>query len=348
MANGFTHNIDQTINPNEIYNGIVDSLHNRGGETWFNRLGRVSNYATEWCLLESTPKVDSYLGTTGNEDQVYRLYFSCVKVGGEAPSGDNPLGVDGKIKSVTVYWGTREQIVDNGSNAPTIQAGTPSVRLWNLANVDAVNELSMRMTVTDRGFVVGVWTIPTVNKTEGNSLLCIQRPVNPKSGFPKQGPDTKSPIFCLYRNDSSATGRFFFSVVREQDVNASTSPVSTYGESANVFYKFTTEWAIPNMYDDYTHVIRFPYGFATSRHLYLDEMDLICLVSSSSFTIGQNFNITMYSELEPRTYSTTYGDLKYGDFVYASGSGNNATYTPSTNIISGGRIAILTAGGGVD
>ncbi len=347
MATGFTHTIMQTINTLDIFKGIVDSLNTFGGETWFNKLGGAESLESIWSLLESTPKVDSYLSTSGNSNQIYRLYFEGVKKGGSDPTLENPEGVPGKLTTMRVFWGTPEQIIfKSNSIQPSIQPGTPSIELFSLSETDT-NELSMRLSVTNRGFVFGIWSIPSLNKTSGNSLFCIQRPVNPKTGLPKQGVGSKSPIFCLYRGHNTPSTEFLFSTVREQDVNASTLGISTKIDSDKILYRFTTEWGQPNLFDDFSHVIKFPFGFATSRHLYLDEMDLICLVNANSFVSDQELSITMYSETTQRKYTAIFGDLKYGEFALIPGS-NPARYNNNPNIIAGGRICILSHGGGIE
>lgn len=335
---GFTFNISQQTNAETFFNAIIDQMISNDLGSWFHVVGRGTDNLSTWALLESTSEVDAYLGTPGNEDQTYRLFFRGTKSGGSFPGPDNP-GVNGILTKVTCFWGTSQQIVSSSTTVPpNVQPNTPSIELWEFDINDFV-EMATRLTVTSRGFALAVWALNTVNQTNKNSLLCIQRPVNPSTGLPKQGAGSTSPIFALVRSSTDETqGNFKFSVVREQDVNASSFPVDTATESRSLLYKFTTEWPHPNLFDNFSHVIKFPFGFATTRHLYLDELDLICLVNAAAFVEGQEVKITMYGETDPRTYTTIFGDVKYGELA-------NTRSNP--NIIGGGRIGILSAGGGI-
>ena len=106
----------------------------------------------------------------------------------------------------------------------------------------------------------------------------------------------------------------------------------------------------------------------------MHEMDLIGIVSASSFQCSQPTNITMYSESSARTYTSTIGNVIYdyyllGDFwdfqTYVStitaGMPPRDPWSPEpspwdlrykspkirSSTFAGSRIAILTSGGNI-
>src|ERR1700691_1206720 len=100
------------------------------------------------------------------------------------------------------------------------------------------NAYTAILTITNRGFVLACFSNNQINAIEYNSFICIQRPINPNNGTPKtQG---TAPVFALFRdatiigganpsatssnNDPDTMG---FSVVRESDINVSTTSVQT-------------------------------------------------------------------------------------------------------------------------
>ena len=183
--------------------------------------------------------------------------------------------------------------------------------------------------------------MPSSTETSlGNAILVLQRPVNPSDGTSKVS--GTAPIFCLGKPVISTTSGFQFSIIRESDVPTATALVDTSVVSTSVFYKLSTDWAHPNLFDNLTHVIKFPFGFCSSRHLYMDELDMICLVNSTAFVGNQTMSITMYSEATERSYTATYGDLEYGGLEVI-----NSIVSANTEIKGGARIGILTANGGI-
>lgn len=315
--------------------------------------GQATNF---WCLLESTPAVDAYLTT--DSSQKFLVYF-WANVTNKDTSIVNSVyqNYDNVITDLYVWVGTSQQIftppgtpaANVYTTAKTVMPNTPGVQLWkglpSYYNQSA--DLNMIITLTSRGFALSTYTSSEVNNmpgqsgtSEGSGTLVVQRPVNPTDGTTKVA--GTAPIFCLYKGTTDGTTGFGFSVVRESDIPSATAPVDTSYVSTSVFYKFSTEWTHPNLFDNLTHVIKYPFGFCSTRHIYMEEMDLICLVNATAFVGGQTMNITMYGESNQRSYTTTYGALVYGGISVVQTS-----VITNTEVSGGARIGILTANGGI-
>ena len=332
-----------------------------GATAYFSIIGCVESYRHKtsqfWCLMESTPAIDSYLTT--DSSQKYRILFTATVTNAD-PSVSNDVyqNYDNVITDLTITVGTSQQIfTPSGTSAsaiystyPTIMPNTPTVSAWSrltgLYNQSA--DMNAIITLTTRGFSLATYHTSDINVMPGSSsrtssanfMLNIQRPVNPTDGTPKVA--GTAPIFMLSKNVNSTDSGFQFSIIRESDVSTATPLINTGVVSTSMFYKLSTDWAHPNLFDNLTHVIKFPFGFCSSRHIYMEEMDLICLVNAGSFVGNQAMTITMYSETSERTYTSTYGELEYGGLSVVG-----STTIPLTEIKSGSRIGILTANGGI-
>ena len=237
------------------------------------------------------------------------------------------------------------------------------------------------ISVTSRGFAFTISSINTVNQRHKNSMICIQRPVNPSTGVINTG--GTCPIFCLYQNYSDrdptdidyplplsqkpgqddtapppniefnykgANGLFFI-VVRESDISNASKNLDTYnvvppsGADNNNYtpgtmYSLSFDWTYPITFDDSSYVMKFPFGFMTSRNTYIDEMDLVSFVNSAVFPYEYDISIGVYGESSNRTYKTSFGVDEFGQYVPIK----NSFLRDS---IVGSRIAILSAGGGI-
>lgn len=369
---GYTTKIQSSYTSLAVYDQIITALTGQkfnsttsamdavsGATAYFNIIGLVESYrqqtTTFWCFMESTSAVDAYLTT--DSTQKYRVLLTATVTNTDSSISNNVYqNYDNVITDLTITVGTDQQIFTPAGTAagsvyttyPTIMPNTPTFQVWkgltNLYNQSA--DLNAVISLTDRGFSIGTYhtsdinVMPGTGTSSGNFSIVVQRPVNPSDGTTKvQG---TAPIFCLAKPVTSTTSGFQFSVIRESDVPTATPIVDTSIVSTSVFYKFSTEWSHPNLFDNLTHVIKFPFGFCTTRHLYMEELDMVCLVNATAFVGGQDMSITMYGETTDRTYTTTYGDLDYGGLTTTGTS-----TVPNTEIKGGSRIGILTAGGGI-
>lgn len=369
---GYTLSIPSTYTSLSVYDQIITAMTGQkfnsststmaavsGATAYFNIIGMVESYraqtTTFWCFMESTVAVDDYLST--DSSQKYRVLLTATVANTDTSVSNNMYqNYDNVITDLTMTIGTDQQIFTPTGTAagtiyttyPTIMPGTPTFQIWkgltNLYNQSA--DMNAVISLTNRGFALSTYHVSDINVMPGtgsssaNATVVVQRPVNPSDGTTKiQG---TAPIFCIAKPVNSTGSGFKFSVIRESDVPTATAIVDTSVVSTSVFYKFSTEWAHPNLFDNLTHVIKFPFGFCTTRHIYMEELDLMCLVNATAFVGNQNMTITMYGESTPRTYTTTYGDLNYGGL-----SGSGTTITANTEIKGGSRIGVMTAGGGI-
>lgn len=255
------------------------------------------------------------------------------------------------------------------SLVPSYIFDSTQVKKKNIGNTLAI-------TITSRGLAFTISAIENVNQRHSNSFVCIQRPVNPTTGqINIQG---TCPIFaliqdCIYRdthdpdypndmNDicmsnyqyNGETGLLGFNglkfiVVRESDINNSSLALDTYnvvppsGETYSnytpgIMYSLSQDWTYPVIFDDSAYVMKYPFGFITSRNTYIDEMDLISFVNSSIYPYFYDIDITVYNETTPRTYETGFGLDILGKFIASEWE---------TASISKARLTLLKSGGGI-
>lgn len=371
---GFTTSIPSSYTSLAVYDQIITAMTGQKFNTstskmvdvpsataYFKIIGMVETHRRQttlfWCFMESTSAVDDYLTT--DSSQKYRVLFTATVANTDSSVSNGVYqNYDNVITDLTMTIGTSQQIftpVGTPSSSayttyPTIMPSTPTFQIWegltNQYNQSA--DMNAVLSLTSRGFALATYHTGDINvmpgqgssTSSGNSMVVVQRPVNPSDGKAKVA--GTAPIFCLAKPVDSNTSGFQFSVIRESDVPTATAVVDTSIVSSSVFYKFSTDWAHPNLFDNLTHVIKFPFGFCTTRHIYMEEMDMICLVNATAFVGNQTMAITMYSETTERTYTATYGDLDYGGLDVI-----NSVVSPNTEIKGGSRIGILTAKGGI-
>lgn len=328
---GFSIGNTGITNARVLTENIRDGFLNGDSISWFVQVNPSPLDTPTYykILMESTENVDSYLTT--DDTQTYRIYLWATK------------DVNGTYKSLTMYFGDSSQIrMNNDDNDVLIQPNTPSIVIFDGANApSSTNENNYRLSLTDRGWALAVWPISRVNSATTNVVIAMQRPVNPTNGLPKI--EGNAPIFALWKDTVNQNNYFNWAIVREKDISPSVSIGDTSTPTRYNMYRISLDWPHPNLFDNNSHVVKFPYGLATFRHLYLDEMDLICFVNASAFASQQDVRITMYGEADERLYKTVWGDVQYSTTV---GVGANSTRIPK--IVSGTRIGILFENGGID
>ena len=397
---------DMTTYITNVLTGVADK-ENTNPTKWFSVVSSNITATTYEVIFESTSLVDSYLTT--DSTQTYRIALV-----GSYTSTVNPDGViTGDLASITAYVGSQLQIyIDSTSNNLVLDNSLVPITLidvgeeiqlmvndnngnaipLNSTPVDTSSEIStdvksknvgrdLLITVTSRGFVFTISSIDTVNQRHKNSMVCIQRPVNPSTGVINTS--GTCPIFCLYQNYSdrdptdsdypisyslkpSATDNvsppnvqfnytgakgLYFIVVRETDISNASKNLDTYnvvppsGSDNNNYtpgtmYSLSFDWTYPITFDDSSYVMKFPFGFMTSRNTYIDEMDLVSFVNAAVFPFEYDISIGVYGETTNRTYLTSFGVDEFGEYLVEK---NNFL----RDSIVGSRIAILSAGGGI-
>lgn len=326
---GFTNYANNITNSKSFFELIRDTFLNDGTTNWYTQFGTPIDNANYYkVILRPTAAIDSNINVdianNGNV-QTYNMLLVAKKAGTD-------------YSTFTIYMGDNTQIAYNAANDDIIVA--PSTMKFEVfsENIRPNNGISYsyQLSLTSRGWALGFWANSRSNSVTNNCIIAVQRPVNPSDGLPRVSGD--APIFAFWRNITTTGSEFYWGTVREKETTSS----YTYGNTSIVsrynFYKITTNWAHPNVFDNSSHVVKFPYGFSTTRHLYLDEVDLISLVSSASYSSLQDIKITMYGEADERKYRATYGYVQYG------GVQNNSFIS---NIIAGVRIGILYENGGI-
>ena len=342
---GYTIGKTAQTDPNTVGDDIATALTAGNATIWFAPIHARFDSADgkkRFHLLESTSAVDDYI--SDHPDQKYRLLL----VYEMDPAATNPT----EYTKMTMYMGNDLQISANAPVNPTniiLQAGVMEMVVFQQNyRPSKTSEFNWRISFTDRGFAMAMWKTSYVNrvgnraagKIAGNFSCVVQRPVNPSTGLPKVSGN--APIFALWHGadfTAAQLNSFRWGIVREQDNSASqvigfTDEVSRYN-----MYRLTMDWSHPNLFDNNSHVVKFPYGLATNSHLYLDELDMMCLVSASAFASQQQVGITMYGESSERKYTTGWGEVLYGNIV--------GVQQPQPKIVSGARIGILTQNGGI-
>jgi hypothetical protein len=333
-------------------------------------------------FLQSTSYIDSYLTVAPSQTYNILLKLSTVPSANQGMYVSADLSIAyGTTANFSLSGSSNTQAdqISPSSVCPQIDVlGTatlaggfannlsPGIPSWN-------NGFNLITTFTNRGFALSCFPAQQANMVYGNSFLCIQRPVNPSTGIPNTAGD--APIFSLARdytdcgdfqidintnagaltNNLDSNLGFRFSTLRSLTIpSAHVASWTTGDPSINTsdwairrpcLYRLSMDWNHPNLFDNFTHVIKFPYGFYTTYHLYLDEMDLICLVNAMAFVTGQSLSVTMYGETDGsgnplgRTYTTTYGECEFAktsQVIQAVDISRTAT--------TGARLALLTNG----
>lgn len=299
---------------------------------FFTEVGRSDTTTGFSILLEATSEVDPFQSDTLLNSRVFTTT-------GEAPTpkqkwrillvGKKSSQDPNIIYDFRGYWGTPVQL----PSATQLIAGTPEIIFWTsgFEPSDFRNVYSYRFVLNRRGFALAMWRNNKVNEVSpGNSLWCVQRPVQPggaNAGTVRQ--DGRIPIFVLDVQYGRPRGQeIVCSVLREEDINTP-SPKRNIGKPSYFnMYGFNLGWLHPNILSNTTHVIKVPFGLATERHIYMEEMDLISFTQATAFIVDQPAELDMYSK--PRRYVGTFGLVDYG-------------YENTFQILGGSRINILSA-----
>lgn len=178
--------------------------------------------------------------------------------------------------------------------------------------------MSYRLTITDRGFGIFVWT--QASDIQGNkfSWVVVQRPVDHLTGATLVA--GKAPVFCVY----SAGNIIRKFVVREADIQKPTKSVTAVSntEDSNAIIN---DVKMVSINEASKYVVRFPNGLNTQRYAYTEELDLIGYTSADVVSEWSQVPIRPYGEAVDRVYKA----------LKANGVNN-----------TGMRIALLMTGAG--
>jgi len=206
-------------------------------------------------------------------------------------------------------------------------------RTWSCfpegVDVEAV-PISYRLSVTDHGIALVTWAESFDGAGDCFNWLVIQRMVDADGNPVIVG---KAPLFCLFSQNGGGgndlddiTGSDITKfVVREDDVNAPTKPVSAVMPTADSSPIINPIQQV-GISEDNKMILNFPQGLNTQRYSYTHELDLICYTSADVISQFSEPEITLYNEASPRKYKAM-----------------NANHVNN----KGMRILILTQGAGI-
>ena len=176
-------------------------------------------------------------------------------------------------------------------------------RKVRVANQAVTYPLTYRLTITDRGFFLGIWegswstqrAAATANSNYFNWVL-VQRPVDRNTGVTLvQG---KAPVFMV----NGVNYTYYKLVVREADILHPTAPVAADANSDDSSMLFNSKNQVA-LTEDKTYLLTFPHNLTTPRFRYTEELDLIGTTSADVVMASQEIQFRTYGERGARTYA---------------------------------------------
>lgn len=323
--------------------------------------GTSINKTTKKVLFRPTIAIDPLWGT-----DKWHVYF---EIGGTAVMTDN-AGQQYAVPDTGLYMvvGSDVQIpgVDTTKFAPGLSYYTYVPPRFNeltgpqtivtgatqdYPRLSVKTPMAYRLTVVERGFVIGAWTQAITEDYRHMSVVCIQRGVGCDGTL---ATTNQKPLYMVTNttpNNANFSGvlpgpknLWFYSIVRESDSTVATpawvtdqnlGSVNTYPFNTNMICDpteakgtalnyFPTRWYTPVTTDTGEYILMFPFGLCTNRFAFSDEIDLIAVSKADAYQHGQTVPINVYGE----------------DREYTAYNSNNQSN--GVNFDSGTRIFILT------
>lgn len=194
-------------------------------------------------------------------------------------------------------------------------------RVKRVGAQEASYPLSYLLTITDRGFYLGIWedSVTAQYGTFFNWML-VQRPVFRENG--QTVVTGKCPIFCV----NSVNNRYWRFTVRESDVIRPSLRAQADADTPDYesILNSTEQVALT---EDNRYVVTFPARLNTARYRYTYELDMIGITSADVISQELDVPVTVYGEARPRVYKA----------LHANGLNN-----------TGMRVLALTNGGGAN
>ena len=172
-------------------------------------------------------------------------------------------------------------------------------------DIEAV-PISYRLSVTDHGFLLVTWAESHDNAGDCFNWVVVQRPIGADGQVLQTG---HAPLFCVFSqngggsndvNSVVASGINKF-VVREDDVNAPTVPVSAVEPTADSSPIINPIQQVA-IGENNKYILNFPQGLNTQRYSYPHELDLVCYTSADVISQYSEPQVTLYGEASPRKY----------------------------------------------
>lgn len=306
----------------------------------------ASNSGTNHVVLRPTSNIDPMI--TGTEVWTWGLTLFLdsgqLKASWGVMKFDGTSG--GEINNVSGISGAINGdpgAVSGGSEGGCIaelSAGSNSTLNTSIPNNSNLHGFGLK--VTDHGFGIVIYHQTKVTNWKQFGVLVIQRPVkNDGTTLVKVDATDKAPLFAIWNNLDYGDGiddpLWYKSVIMEDDKSYSTSTLITkhvnrptgsgsfydindryrnpdkYSlidvESEHTLYRLPTFWELPLTQDNKEVPLVFPFGLTTKRHVYMENIDIICVGPSSVFTFGQDIEINVFGtpgeQREYRVYSAS-------------------------------------------
>ena len=309
------------ISCKEMTSSLIDDMRNNGFTLVYPAVVTPDIIK---AVLEADPTVDPL--NQGADAQPWRVFIEakndfCIQMNVATPL---QIKDDGTVSTLSLAdgGGTAGVIGDDSNPTPApanyfVERTNNGQDITTLAIAQSY-PMSYRITITDRGFGIFVWT--QASDIQGNkfSWVVVQRPVDHLTG------DTlitgKAPVFCVY----SAGNNIRKFVVREADIQKPTKSVTavTNTEDSNAIIN---DQKMVSINEASKYVVRFPNGLNTQRYAYTEELDLLGYTSADVVSEWSQMPIRPYGETVDRVYKA----------LKANGVNN-----------TGMRIALLMTGAG--
>ena len=163
--------------------------------------------------------------------------------------------------------------------------------------------ISYRLTITDRGFFLGMWEgswstqrAAATNASNYFNWVLVQRPVDRNTGVVLT--DGKAPVFMV----NGVNYKYYKFVVREADILHPTARVSADANSDDSSMLFNSKNQVV-LTEDKTYLLTFPHNLTTPRFRYTEELDMIGTTSADVVMASQVIQFKTYGERGARTYS---------------------------------------------
>lgn len=209
--------------------------------------------------------------------------------------------------------------VDSGAGA------SPALGTDPIAGLGSGESHAYAVSLTNRGFALAVYNEQRVNNFQHFGFVVMQRPSRSDGTTLTTG---KAPVFSVFNNldflnqgHTEVQPRWYKSVVQQADVKyAAGSKVSmpTMSDTStsienfphlrpdlyslidlagpHTLHAWPTDWEQPITQDNNEIPLVFPFGLATGRFTYLQEMDMACVGPSCVFTFEQEIDLTVFGE----------------------------------------------------
>lgn len=222
------------------------------------------------------------------------------------------------INIIRIVAGTSIQLPDDGTVAVDPDSsivghlGTGTTTLKDFIDRDGYLDqnaapMTYKLTTAPQGVALAIWEPGTDFVFPIMSYFTIQRSVNNRDGSIRQ--TGKSPVYCLYGINRSATALVNKFVVRESDIIRPTDSVDATIDTADSFKSIGVN-TIVAVTEDSNYVIFFPNGLNTQRYAYpQDDLDLIAYTSADVISTGSTCSLPVYNEPFYRTYDCLLSNL---------------------------------------